>query len=168
MRNRTAAGATSTMEGFENYNYMPVLKEYNAKFVDLNDEPETTMWIKSDKNHPLGVNIINTFLDPNVYLISATRLKTHNCVVATLSLKNVAMAAPKNHYKQKEREGRNEKPLMHSGGNRGLSYNMFLLATMGVRPDLAVLDGVVGMEGNGPGKRGLRSNRVWLLQAPTG
>ena len=42
------------------------------------------------------------------------------------------------------------KPLMHRGGNRGLSYNMFRLATLGVQPDLAVLDGVVGMEGNGP------------------
>ena len=39
---------------------------------------------------------------------------------------------------------------MHSGGNRGLSYNLFQLAQIGVQPDLAVLDGVVGMEGNGP------------------
>ena len=39
---------------------------------------------------------------------------------------------------------------MHSGGNRGLSYNLFLLAHMGIQPDLAILDGVVGMEGNGP------------------
>ncbi|MBN1293578.1 MAG: DUF362 domain-containing protein [Candidatus Latescibacteria bacterium] len=146
----TAAGATSTMEGFENYNYMPILKEYNVKFTDLNDEPTFTQWIKGENHHPLALNIIGTFLDPNVYLISATRLKSHNCVIATLSLKNVAMASPINHYQQKSREGRNEKPLMHSGGNRGLSYNMFLLATMGVRPDLAVLDGVVGMEGNGP------------------
>ena len=27
---------------------------------------------------------------------------------------------------------------------------MFRLATMGIQPDLAVLDGIVGMEGNGP------------------
>ena len=60
------------------------------------------------------------------------------------------MASPVNHYKQKSREGKNEKPLMHSSGNRELSYNLFLLGTIGVQPDLAVLDGVVGMEGNGP------------------
>lgn len=146
----TAAGAQSTLLGFENYGYMPLLKEYDVEFVDLNDQPATTMWILNENRHPLGINIINTFLDPDVYLISATRLKSHNCVIATLALKNVVMASPVNHYKQKKAEGRNEKPLMHRGGNRGLSYNMFYLATMGVQPDLAVLDGVVGMEGNGP------------------
>jgi len=151
----TAAGPTreglqSTMTGFENYGYMPLEREYNAKLVDLNDESTTTKWIMNDNRHPRAINIIDTFLDPDVYLISATRLKAHNCVIATLSLKNVVMAAPINHYKQKKREGRNEKPYMHSGGNRGLSYNMFLLAHMGIQPDLAVLDGVVGMGGNGP------------------
>ncbi len=146
----TAAGAKSTLEGFENFNYMPMLKEYNVRFADLNDESTTTMWIKDENNHPLAINIIDTFTDPNVYLISATRMKSHNCVIATLSLKNVVMASPINHYKQKKAKGSNEKPKMHRGGNRGLSYNMFLLANMGIRPDLAVLDGVVGMEGDGP------------------
>ena len=129
---------------------MPLKKEYNVKLVDLNDETSTTKWILNSNHHPLPINIIDTFLDPNVYMISATRLKIHNCVFATLSLKNVVMAAPINHYKQKKREGRNEKPKIHSGGNRGLSYNLFLLAHMGIQPDLAILDGVVGMEGNGP------------------
>ena len=146
----TAAGAKSTLEGFENYNYMPILREYNVRFADLNDESTTTMWVQGENRHPLALNIIDTFLDPDVYLISATRLKTHNCVIATLSLKNIVMGAPINHYKQKKVEGSNEKPRMHEGGNRGLSYNMFLLANMGIRPDLAVLDGVVGMEGDGP------------------
>ena len=148
----TAAGdnTVGTIVGFENYGYMPMLKEYNVKFVDLNDEPTTTKFILDENRHPLGIDIIDTYLDPNVYLISATRLKSHNCVIGTLSFKNIAMGAPINRYKQAVREGRNQKPKMHSGGNRGLSYNMFLLASMGVRPDLAVLDGVVGMEGEGP------------------
>ena len=146
----TAAGAQSTHRGFENYGYIPLLDEYNIKFVDLNDRPSQTMWIQSDSRHPLAINIIDMFLDPNVYIISATRLKTHNCVVATLALKNVVMASPVNHYKQEQAKGRNEKPKMHSGSNRGLSYNLFRLASMGIQPDLAVLDGVVGMEGDGP------------------
>jgi uncharacterized protein (DUF362 family) len=129
---------------------MPLLKEYNVEFADLNDRPTTTKWILSETHHPMAIEIIDTYLDPNVYLISATRLKTHNCIIATLSLKNIVMGSPINHYKQKEREGRNEKPKMHSGGNRGLSYNIFHLANMGIQPDCAVLDGVVGMEGDGP------------------
>ena len=87
------------------------------------------MWIQNDNRHPFAINIIDMFLDPNIYFISATRLKTHNCVVATLALKNIVMASPINHYKQKQAKGRNEKPKMHSGRFRGLSYNMFLLAT---------------------------------------
>lgn len=146
----TAGSGRSTLEGFRNFEYAPVLKEHKAAFVDLNEEPYTQRFIKDENSHPLAINIIDAFTDPNVYMISATRLKTHNCVIGTLSLKNVAMASPVNHYKQKEVSNRNEKPLMHKGGNQGLSHNMFLLAQQGVVPDLAVIDGVVGMEGDGP------------------
>lgn len=146
----TAGSMRSTLEGFHNFGYEPMLKEYNVRFVDLNDTPFSTQWIKGPDGCPLGVNIIDAFLDKNNYMISVTRLKSHNCVVATLSLKNMAMASPVNHFKQKKAQGRNEKPLMHSGGHKGLSYNMFRIAQLGVQPDFAVLDGVVGMEGNGP------------------
>ena len=146
----TAGSGRSTLDGFNNFLYTPMQKEYRAKFVDLNEHPTTLHWIKGANNHPLGINIINDFLDPDVYMISVTRIKSHNCVVATLSLKNVVMASPINNYKRKIARGRNEKSLMHSGGNQGLSYNLFLLASKGVQPNLAVLDGVVGMEGDGP------------------
>jgi len=147
-----ATGSLGTKAGFNNYSYLPLEKEYNLELIDLNDVPTTMIWVKSEMHHPLGINIINTFLDPDVYMISATRLKAHDRVIVTLSLKNIVMASPINHYLQKTRQGRNEKPMMHRGGKRGkdLSYNMFHLATLGVQPDLAVLDGIVGMEGNGP------------------
>ena len=146
----TASGENKgTIAGFENYNFMPMLKEYNIRFADLNDEPSTTKFILDQNNHPLAIDIIDTYLDPNVYLISATRLKTHDTVIATLSYKNIVMGSPLHRYKLTSRE-KNQKPKMHSGASRGLSYNLFLLANMGVRPDLAVLDGVVGMEGDGP------------------
>ncbi len=38
---------------------------------------------------------------------------------------------------------------MHSGGAVGINWNMFRIAP-DVRPDFSVLDGLVGMEGNGP------------------
>jgi uncharacterized protein (DUF362 family) len=146
-----ATGPLSTRDGFENYGFITMGREFNAKFLDLNDEPTTRLMIIDGKHHPQPINIINTYLDPNVFMVSATRLKTHNCVVGTLSLKNIAMGSPINHYKQQAKENRNEKPLMHAGGDiRLLSYNMVRLASMGVQPDLAVLDGVKGMEGDGP------------------
>ncbi|MDP2982659.1 MAG: DUF362 domain-containing protein [Candidatus Latescibacter sp.] len=146
----TAAESRSTLEGFKNFGYLPLEKDYSIEFVDLNERPTRTCWILGEKNHPQKINIIQTYLDPGNYLISVTRLKTHDNVFATLTLKNVVMGSPVNHWRQRSYEGRNEKPMMHSGGNRGLSYNLFRVAEMGVRPDLAVLDGVVGMEGNGP------------------
>jgi uncharacterized protein (DUF362 family) len=146
----TAAESRSTLEGFKNFGFLPLEKDYSIEFVDLNDRPTQACWILGEKNHPLKIDIIRTYLDPGIFLISVTRLKTHDNILATLTLKNVVMGSPVNHFRQKSYEGRNEKGLMHSGGNRGLSYNLFRVAEMGVRPDLSVLDGVVGMEGDGP------------------
>ena len=153
----TAAGAVSTFEGYENYNYLPLEKEYNVQFIEMNDQPTTVKWIQDGNHHPRPINIINYYLDPDVYMISAARFKNSGGVIVTFSLKNIVMGSPINHYKQKERTGRNEKSLMHAktpkvpGNNhRALSYNIFLVASMGVQPDLAVIDGTIGMEGNGP------------------
>lgn len=142
--------ALSVFDGYKNFGFMQLEKEYNVQFIDTNDQPTTLKFIKDEKQHPLGIHIINTYLDPNVFLISATRIKTHESVIATLSLKNVVMGSPLNRYKQADKKGMSDKPKMHSGGSKGLSYNLFSVASMGVQPDLAVLDGVVGMEGNGP------------------
>lgn len=149
-----AAQGISVFESYKNCNYFPLEKEYNAKLVDLNDQPTTEKWIREGIHRPMPINIINTYLDPNVYLISATRLKPHNAVIITLSLKNVVMGSPICYYKRKVKEGQNEKSKMHGGRGqvlgRELSYNLYLVASMGVQPDLAVLDGVVGAEGDGP------------------
>ena len=69
-------------------------------------------------------------------------MKTHDCVVATLSLKNVAMGAP-----VKLASG-NEKEHVHQG-LQATNLNVFLLAQH-VRPHLSVIDGFEAMEGNGP------------------
>ena len=146
----TAGAMTSAFVGFENYGYMPLEKEYNVKLADANDMPYSQQFIRAAKYHPTAINIINNFFDPNVYLISAALMKAHNAVVATYSLKNVAMGSPVCHYKDKV----NEKSKMHGGdgssGGRELSWNLFHLAELGVRPDLAVIDGVQTIEGNGP------------------
>jgi len=86
-------------------------------------------------------------LDPDVYIISAAKMKTHDRVVTTLSLKNVLLGAPLNDYKT------NDKWLTHSVYNFSreavLHYNMFHLAQE-IYPDLGVIDGFEAMEGNGP------------------
>jgi uncharacterized protein (DUF362 family) len=142
-------GTTSprgTMPIFEAEGYMALTREYNTRIVDLNQDSLSTLWITGENRHPLAVNIIDTYLNPNSYIISLPRMKTHDCVIATLAMKNVVMGAPVNLAGTK---GNIERPKMHQGGVTGINYNIYHLAHT-VYPDFSVIDGVVGMEGNGP------------------
>jgi uncharacterized protein (DUF362 family) len=82
-----------------------------------------------------------------MYIISAAKMKTHDRVVTTLSLKNVLLGAPLSDGKG------NDKGLTHTADNFSreavLHYNMFHLAQE-IYPDLGVIDGFEAMEGNGP------------------
>ncbi len=133
-----------TMTGFKNYGYLPLAQDFNVEFVDLNERPTIPLTILDKNLHPLQIPFIDSYLDPNNYFISIARLKTHDRVVATLGLKNMVMGAPLRSY-----TGRNYKPLMHPSGPRWLNYNMFLIANR-IHPQLTILDGVEGHEGNGP------------------
>lgn len=142
-------GTTSpkgSMYIFEEEGYSKLPEEYNVQLKDLNYDTFSTLWITDDKRHPLQVNVINTYLDPNNYIISVPRMKTHDCVLATLALKNVIMGSPVNYY---DNRGNSERPKMHRGGVTGINYNMYLIAHR-VYPQFSIIDGVVGMEGNGP------------------
>ena len=147
----STASPKGTMSGFDEYGYRPLEREYNARLVDLNTDRYRVEWIHGEKGYPLDIKIIDTFLDPDNYIISLARMKTHNCVVATLSMKNMLMASPLNVMKGHPDFVSNqfEKAKMHQGGPLGINYNMFLMAQK-VHPRLAIIDGVEGMEGNGP------------------
>lgn len=135
-----------TRDGFRNYGYLPLEKEYNVKLVDLNRTPFRYHYVFGDGNRPLRIRIISTFFDPDVYIISAARMKTHDRVVTTLSIKNVLLGSPVSDDED------NDKMLTHTTGravNTVLHYNMFHLA-QSIYPDLAVIDGFEGMEGDGP------------------
>ncbi len=145
-------GEAKPPENFKTRNLTGLPDEYNAKLECLLDRPTRVMWIVDDKWHQRPINVIDTFLDPDIYMISLARMKVHNDVVATLSLKNVIMACPKEHYKQKKAAGRNERAFMHTakGSNRKfLNFNIFLVAQK-ILPDLSIVDGYEGVERNGP------------------
>ena len=76
-------------------------------------------------------------------------LKTHNAVVATLSVKNMALGAPLRSG-PKESARWSDKRRYHVG-IRQMHYNIMLTAQR-MRPfwGAAVIDGFEGMEGNGP------------------
>jgi len=143
----STASREGTFEGFKNFGYLALEKEYNVKLIDLNKEPWQHRYIFGKGHRPTAIRIISAFLDSETYIISAAKMKTHDRVVATLSLKNVLLGAPLNDYKT------NDKWLMHQAYNFSreavLHYNMFHLAQE-VYPDLGVIDGFTAMEGNGP------------------
>jgi len=144
-----------TLDGYANYGYGKVAAKYQTKMVDL-DRAETAVLQVFDETdfHPHPVRVSSLLLDRNNYLISAAKLKTHDRIVATLSLKNIVLGAPIKDQGFRWGPGgragaKTDKPIVHGSGFRGLNFNLFALAQR-LRPDLAVIDGYRGMEGNGP------------------
>ncbi|MBN1972078.1 MAG: DUF362 domain-containing protein [Sedimentisphaerales bacterium] len=137
------------MMGFQNYGYTALEKEYNVKLVELDQTPTVYRFIMGRENAILPVRIISMFLDPDVYVISAAKMKTHDRALTTLSLKNVLMGSPaiigrNDNSKQKMHQTQTQTPASI------LHFNLFQLATQGIYPDLGVVDGFEAMEGDGP------------------
>ena len=155
----TIAESTATgtaLQGFESFGYLPLQKKYNIEFMDLDDEGyEITYLFDQKKFQPIPIRLSRVLLnrDEN-FIISAAMLKTHDRVVSTLSLKNIVFAAPlkdKGFTWGRDRKpgSRSDKPAAHGSGHRATNFNIFTMASR-LHPDLSVIDGYRGMEGNGP------------------
>ena len=148
------SSAGETMKGFENFGYPQVASEYrklNVSLLDLNAEGtyETASILDADL-HQKNVRLAARLLDPQAFILCTPMLKTHNTVVATLSVKNMVLGAPL-HQGPKETVKWNDKRVFH-GGVRQTHFDM-LLAAQRLRPywGATLIDGFVGMEGDGPG-----------------
>ena len=128
--------------GFDNYGYQKLLKKYDVKFMELDDDKPSTFFILDKNLQPMPIQVSSMMMDPNVYLISAAVMKTHDTVVTTLSLKNILMGAPL------KIDGKHYKRDVHQG-IKEINYTFFQM-TPSMKPDLAIIDGFQGMEGNGP------------------
>ena len=137
--------AEGTMAGYEHYGYQALVKEYKVKLVDLNQGAYQYRYTIGEKNAPVPIRICSPFLDPKLYIISAAMLKTHGYASVTLSLKNMLLGAPMKGDKNQMHRGPHGEPddIIH--------FNMFHMAQE-VFPDLAVIDGFTGMEGDGPSR----------------
>lgn len=147
------SSAGDTMTGFENFGYTKLAAERRSQqvsLVDLNAEAKYQVIALIDFDlHIQPVRLAARLLDPDAFIISAGILKTHNTVVATLSVKNMTLGAPL-HQAPKETQKWNDKRKYHVG-LRQTHYNMLLTAQkMAPHWGVAVLDGFEGMEGNGP------------------
>jgi uncharacterized protein (DUF362 family) len=148
------SSAGYTLEGYDNFHYEKVLSEHKpmqVSLVDLNEEAKyVTHAILDAHLHAVPVRLAARLLDPDAYVICAAAMKTHNVVVATLSIKNMTLGAPlRNAHKETKRW--NDKRIYH-GGVRQTHVDMMLTAQK-MHPfwGATVIDGYEGMEGNGPG-----------------
>ena len=146
----------SVMDGFANYGYNRLAKKYNVKLVDLDAEKVAVVQCIDEKDfQPHDVRVARIMMDPaNNFVISAAKLKTHDLVGITLSLKNVVIGAAHKDTGSGLANagpggGRSDKRLMHGGGTHGINYNIYTLSSV-LHPHLAVIDGYEGMEGTGP------------------
>jgi uncharacterized protein (DUF362 family) len=145
----------SALDGFANYGYNKFAAQYGVKLLNLDTEGFEVLQCIDEKDfrpHPCRVSKL--MLDPDNFIISAAKLKTHDLVGITLSLKNIVVGAGIKDTgaglgRGGAGGGRSDKSLMHGGGAHGINYNLFALSPK-LHPHLAVIDGYEGMEGTGP------------------
>ena len=147
------SSAGDTMNAFESFRYNRLVAERRAQqvqLIDLNREArfQTASVLDADL-HAVPVRLAARLMDPEAFVIAAAIPKTHNAMVATLSVKNMAMGAPLHSAPQLFGQW-NDKRIVHNG-LRQTHVNLFLVA-QALRPfwGAAVIDGYEGMEGNGP------------------
>lgn len=132
------ASCHDTLSAYRNFGYTALIDEYNVELVDLCAREYQPAQVSNDAGGARQLRICSMLTDARYYRISAAKIKTHDTVVVSLSIKNLAMAAV--HM--------SDRKAVHS--SYGTANRNIAEIAEHVWPDLAVIDGLVGMEGNGP------------------
>jgi uncharacterized protein (DUF362 family) len=149
-----SAGTGPSPEGYSNYKYYDLKKDYRVRFVDIDAEPFVIEQVVTERFHTRPVRVSRLLADPDTYVISAAILKTHNAAVTTMGCKNIVFGSILKDKgfrwgKEPDNPG-SDKPRAHGGPEaQGIHFNLFTMAKR-VHADLSVLDGYQGMERNGP------------------
>ncbi len=149
------ASADDTTQAFADYGYTGMVRESDfshfesLSLIDLSAEGRYVLHPVVDKDlHVQPVRAAARLFDPEAFIISAAVMKTHDRVVATMSVKNMAMGAPL--LAKKSETWWSDKPKMHDT-HRLANVNIFQMAQrLKQYWGVAVIDGFEGMEGNGP------------------
>lgn len=144
------SSAGDTMDAFDSFHYPRLASERHTQLIDLNREGRFRLVPLLDSDlHATPARLAARVFDPDAFIICAAVPKTHDTVVATLSVKNMGMGAPL-HSARGVTPSWNDKRIAHNG-LRQTHYNIFLGA-QAMRPywGAAVIDGFEGMEGAGP------------------
>ena len=131
------------------------MREYTGPlariFVDLNVDDVELVILKTHASRLKELHFPKTVRHAD-FLVSMPKLKTHHWAGVTLSLKNMFGAVPGGCY------GWPKNVLHWAGIDRAI-----LDINAAVRPDFAIVDGIVGMEGNGPIQGEVKTAGVLVL-----
>jgi len=168
----------TAMEGFRHFGYLGLPDEYGVELRDLNQDEWEWVAVYDRRLRPMPLRVAKTVLQSD-FRIAIGPPKTHDAVIVTLSLKNLIMGSLIRDQRDFRRSrmvadggrmlptwftelpglrdlkmwfGRamthSDKFAMHQG-YPVLNLNLYVLARR-IFPHLSVIDGWVGMEGDGP------------------
>ncbi|MBT4125727.1 MAG: DUF362 domain-containing protein [Chloroflexi bacterium] len=123
--------------GFDNYGYRDLTNDFKIEFMDLNTDDRIPVPAFDDHLNPQTLYMSKRLSES--YVVSVCPMKTHNNVVVTLGLKNILVGTL---------SGVEEKRKIHKG-SKAINLTLAKMAQH-VVPDLTVIDGVIGMQGDGP------------------
>jgi uncharacterized protein (DUF362 family) len=122
----------------EKSGYAEMLHQQRIRFVDLNVAAVAVL-ANLGKNTQMCAFVIPQEILRTDMIVSMAKMKTHHWVGVTLSMKNLLGILPGAYYGW-------PKNLLHMAGiNESI---LDINAT--IKPSLAIVDGIVGMEGDGP------------------
>lgn len=137
----------STAEAFRRFGYDRL---DGVELIDVNHDKYDVLSIRTLNGRERKIRISKTVLESD-YVISVARAKTHDHVFCTLTLKNMMGSVP--HSDHVWLHGDEEEPTSPVDkairGNYVLINNLITVVEK-VKIDLGVIDGFVGMEGDGP------------------
>jgi len=155
----------STAAGFAYHNYYDLAQRYNCTLVDLNADEVSEIPLYGPHDSPLHLRVAKSALESDCR-ISLSVPKTHDAVLMTGTVKNMIMASLVNR-RVTRRPGRphwqewmgrmirghgngwgSDKLAMHKSYPL-INLNLARLAPF-LWPHVALLDGFVAMEGDGP------------------
>ena len=132
-----------------------VAKKYKAKLIPL----ESKCKIIHNKDYKVlkTINISCTALEAD-YIINLPKLKTHTLVKYTGAVKNMFGTIPGGNKTNYHRIATTEEKFAH----------LLLDIYQNITPQLNIMDGVYGIEGNGPGTAGKKKKAGVILASKNG
>ena len=129
-----------------------VIKEHRVRYIDLNSDDVRPTPLRSSFTDLKQLYLPEALYNADL-LISLPKLKTHHWAGATLSLKNMFGVVPGVIYGW-------PKNILHW---QGINNSILDINSSLPLPQFAIVDGIVGMEGNGPLQGQAKESKVLIF-----